>query len=70
MMSAVGDYYTKGGAIAHISRQAGVGRLRAEKALQRLADEGRIQPATFPHAILYSPEDVELVIRVLKGEEA
>jgi len=68
-MSAVGDYYTKGGAIAHISRQAGVGRLRAEKALKQLADEGRIHPATFPYAIMYSPEDVEAVVRFLKGEE-
>ncbi len=65
----VDDFYTKGSAIAHIARQAGVGRPRVERALKQLADEGHIHPATMPYAILYSPEDVEFVIRYLKGED-
>jgi hypothetical protein len=62
------NYYTKGNAVAYIAMQVGSGRPRVERALKQLADEGRIHPMTFPYAILYSSEDVELVIKVLKGE--
>jgi hypothetical protein len=67
-MNPQDNHLTKGNAIAYIAMQVGCGRPRVERALKQLADEGRIHPATFPYAILYSPADVELVIKVLKGE--
>ncbi len=69
-MSAESEYKTKGQAAAHISVMTGRGIPTAERALKQLADEGRIHPVKRSYAILYSPEDVELVIRVLKGEKS
>jgi hypothetical protein len=62
------DYLAKMNAIAYISMRTGFGRPRVEKALKRLKDEGRIHPIAYPNTILYSPSDIELIIKVLKGE--
>jgi hypothetical protein len=59
---------TKTNAISYIGLQTGYGRPFIEKAIQRLQDAGRITPTVFPHTILYTRDDVELVIKVLKGE--
>ncbi len=63
------DYLAKMAAIAHIGVRTRIGRTTIERTMKRLQDEGRITPIIYPNTILYSPEDIELVIRVLKGEE-
>ncbi len=62
------DYLSKMNAVAYIAIKTGVGRPTAERTLRRLQDEGRIHPVSFPNTTLYSPDDIELAIRVLKGE--
>jgi predicted GTPase len=62
------EYLAKMAAIAHIGVQTRIGRTTIERTLRRLQDEGRIKPIVYPNTILYSPEDIELVIKVLKGE--
>ncbi len=59
---------TKTNAISQIGLQTGKGRPVIERTMQRLQDEGRIHPIVYPHTILYSPEDIALVVKVLKGE--
>jgi len=70
-MNPLAGYLPKMNAVAYISIQTGAGRPTVERMIHRLQDEGRITPVTtnFSRAILYSPEDIELVIRVLKGED-
>ncbi len=68
-MAAPNEYKTKGQAAAYISMQTGYGMPTVERTMQRLQEAGRITPMKVSYAILYSPEDVDLVIRVLKGEE-
>jgi len=67
-MAAPNEYKTKGQAAAYISMMTGRGMPTVERTMQRLADEGRITPTKVSYAILYSPADIELVIRVIKGE--
>jgi len=68
-MGPLEEYTTKTNAVSYICMRTGNGRPTVERALKQLTDEGRIHPAAFPHATMYSPQDIELVIRVLKGED-
>ena len=67
-MSPVDWYLPKMAAVAHIGLQTGFGRPTVERTIQRLQDEGRISPTKVANVVLFSPADVETVIKVLKGE--
>ncbi len=68
-MKPLEDYMPKGNAIAYISMQTGYGRPTIERTMQRLQDEGRITPNKVAYVVLFSTADIDLIIRVLKGEE-
>ncbi len=68
-MSPVEGYLPKMAAIAYIGVQSGFGRPTIERTIQRLQDEGRIKPTKVANVLLFSPADMDLVIRVLKGED-
>jgi hypothetical protein len=68
-MKPLEDYMPKGNAIAYISMQTGYGRPTIERTMQRLQDEGRITPNKVAYVVLFSTADIELIIRVLKGED-
>ncbi|HKD77355.1 MAG TPA: hypothetical protein VKB76_17755 [Ktedonobacterales bacterium] len=67
-MSPVEGYLPKMAAIAFIGVQSGFGRPTVERTIQRLQDEGRIKPTKVANVLLFSPADMELVVKVLKGE--
>jgi len=68
-MKPLEDYMPKGNAIAYISMQTGYGRPTIERTMQRLQDDGRITPNKVAYVVLFSTADIDLIIRVLKGEE-
>ena len=67
-MNPVEGYLPKMSAVSYISTQTGFGRPTIERTIQRLQEEGRVKPTKVANVLLFSPADMELVIKVLKGE--
>ncbi len=64
------QFYTKAQAIALINTETGYGRRVIEKAFDKLEAENRIkfEEGLDARSLRISRTDIELVIRVLKGE--